>query len=200
MKPLSGLLRIFQFPFHRDGPCDKPITSAIHSIMQIFQFPFHRDGPCDFRWREPRVFPTRLSVPFSSGWALRLMMEKAGSAVNVLFQFPFHRDGPCDRIVPTENPSSNTSFSSLFIGMGLAIVHIYAINSKGNLSVPFSSGWALRLPPGRRPHLRRSWLSVPFSSGWALRCHAGCARSGERVTFSSLFIGMGLAISSSIAT
>ena len=38
--------RAFQFPFHRDGPCDE-IDTELSGTHGAFQFPFHRDGPCD---------------------------------------------------------------------------------------------------------------------------------------------------------
>ena len=111
----------------------------------------------------------RLSVPFSSGWALRFADNLELTDNLAVFQFPFHRDGPCD---------GNVGFC---ISCGI------------NLSVPFSSGWALRsnrmatdgarmvpfsslfigmglaIPIGWQKAVRSSWLSVPFSSGWALR-------------------------------
>ena len=114
------------------------------------------------------------------------------------------------------------TFSSLFVGMGLAMLKPWrGLPASRALSVPFSSGWALRCHlcrhgglewdypfsslfvgmglailawPAPRPGATGA-LSVPFSSGWALRSDrdyrtaASCLRA-----FSSLFVGMGLAI------
>ena len=64
----------------------------------IFQFPFHRDGPCDARGlSRARCNLALLSVPFSSGWALRLRLPDRIDLDDLDFQFPFHRDGPCDK-------------------------------------------------------------------------------------------------------
>ena len=62
----------FQFPFHRDGPCDCRVGSGVQSPGPNFQFPFHRDGPCDPIAPLYMIVHCSLSVPFSSGWALRL--------------------------------------------------------------------------------------------------------------------------------
>ena len=115
---------LFQFPFHRDGPCNSSRLSesttvkftafsslfigmglAINLIITkfpdrlvFFQFPFHRDGPCNNRRNLFRtISAVFLSVPFSSGWALQCA---AGGAWAL---------------------AAGLSFSSLFIGMGLAI-------------------------------------------------------------------------------
>ena len=104
----------FQFPFHRDGPCDSWTTRTASTVdLAGFQFPFHRDGPCD-RQQPQRLKrgTVKLSVPFSSGWALR-----------------------SQDLLPLR-PRSST-FSSLFIGMGLAI---WAnVESALRAAVPFSS-------------------------------------------------------------
>ena len=134
----------FQFPFHRDGPCD-PHVEKEAGPKGHFQFPFHRDGPCDLILCQKPMSEEELSVPFSSGWALRCLELKIngrcltpfsslfigmGLAIHratrergpdISFQFPFHRDGPCDRHSSWNNK-----------------------NILKNLSVPFSSGWALR--------------------------------------------------------
>jgi len=86
------------------------------------------------------------------------------------FQFPFHRDGPCDLSLSEPYSESNTSFSSLFIGMGLAM--------QGQKGVTYAE----------------AALSVPFSSGWALRYSDGTIKIVAPTSFSSLFIGMGLAM------
>ena len=114
-----------------------------------------------------------LSVPFSSGWALRFEPEPSTFALQVFFQFPFHRDGPCDTAVEVHAPAAEEA-----------------------LSVPFSSGWALRyLSPDQIIQVGIR-LSVPFSSGWALRSPRTRLRPWRISSpFSSLFIGMGLAIS-----
>ena len=65
-----------------------------------FQFPFHRDGPCDKVAMPDSEIPRKLSVPFSSGWALRFASNYRRSDRRWCFQFPFHRDGPCDPILP----------------------------------------------------------------------------------------------------
>ncbi len=157
----------------------------------IFQFPFHRDQLCDSflrRMAEPkRTFSSlfigisfaivsnrqclgqslRLSVPFSSGSALR-WLRLIGDSAKML------------------------TFSSLFIGISFAMNNILDPDNPylENLSVPFSSGSALRY------NIKTGWikvnaqiLSVPFSSGSALRygqfkCYAeGFARLS--VPFSS---------------
>ncbi len=59
------------------------------------------------------------------------------------------------------------------------------------LSVPFSSGCALRLLRSREPEALREALSVPFSSGCALRpWRAGASAGADPSSFSSLLIGM----------
>ena len=137
----------FQFPFRRDGPCDLFDLRDVCGDAASFQFPFRRDGPCDIEsegWPLPVEI---LSVPFSSGWALRSPAVAAQPlAPAIIFQFPFRRDGPCDRRNPEAHSLRNSfqfpfrrdgpcdmpygingcaaeisSFSSLFVGMGLAI-------------------------------------------------------------------------------
>ncbi len=83
-------------------------------------------------------------------------------------------------------------FSSLLIGMCFATRNSLGGGPSGHrcLSVPFSSGCALR--PGIASSARTdiTHLSVPFSSGCALRrwvCHASCRLM---IAFSSLLIGM----------
>ena len=89
-----------------------------------FQFPFHRDGPCDSN-RLSSVGASLIS--FSSlfigmGLAIldRLHVE---DFLEMFFQFPFHRDGPCDFHMPLSLSMTSSTFSSLFIGMGLAILN-----------------------------------------------------------------------------
>ena len=92
-----GLCPSFQFPFHRDGPCNSVVAGtwvrtvhfrfnslfigmglAIHEaphryeFRQAFQFPFHRDGPCNILLSSSLdSCRSRVSIPFSSGWALQ---------------------------------------------------------------------------------------------------------------------------------
>ncbi len=37
----------FQFPSHRDMPCDQAKDAILDSYRFLFQFPSHRDMPCD---------------------------------------------------------------------------------------------------------------------------------------------------------
>ena len=66
------------------------------STFKFFQFPFHRDAPCNGCYGTTR---------------------KSGLG----FQFPFHRDAPCNRSKNFMSDKNLDSFSSLFIGMRLAI-------------------------------------------------------------------------------
>ena len=68
--PEGMISETFQFPFHRDGPCDE-ICCGLCNEDTPFQFPFHRDGPCDIICFNQNMEEIKLSVPFSSGWALR---------------------------------------------------------------------------------------------------------------------------------
>ena len=114
---MKVFVKIFQFPFHRDEPCDHPIPEGATGLVIAFQFPFHRDEPCDSRpnWQA--------GMPVNSFSSLFIGMSLAiGGAAH------YHL-------------GSSWSFSSLFIGMSLAI---FATLSGGidvvELSVPFSSG------------------------------------------------------------
>ena len=151
-----------------------------------------------------------LSVPFSSGFALRRGGGPGRRAEERAFQFPFPRDSLCDLEKVLRKPQ------------------------RWALSVPFSSGFALRLLKKMRSirgirvfqfpfprdslcdglethHSRhRAALSVPFSSGFALRpprgevlrfqfpfprdslCDRKILRAGIHLgyTFSSLFLGI----------
>ena len=135
----------FQFPFHRDGPCNTTLPRKISCrTTRPFQFPFHRDGPCN------RSGPLRLE-------------DAAG-----IFQFPFHRDGPCNATNPGwpwATISLSVPFSS---GWALQFFFLIPKDKPPYLSVPFSSGWALQSHRARRISASRR-LSVPFSSGWALQ-------------------------------
>ena len=83
------------------------------------------------------------------------------------------------------------TFSSLFLGIRFATQGGSPRKIAGaGLSVPFSSGFALRR--GVIDRLReQGWLSVPFSSGFALRHFlACCCIDWPNPTFSSLFLGI----------
>ncbi len=137
----------FQFPFHRDGPCDQARALTGTRTAQLFQFPFHRDGPCDVKIRSFNLKPySDFQFPFHRDGPCDLAFKMKCYRI-VSFQFPFHRDGPCDGDLPGGHEGLRP------------------------LSVPFSSGWALRLA--------LVFIGYPIYN----------------VSFSSLFIGMGLAMS-----
>ncbi len=70
---LAVYFLFFQFPSHRDMPCDKvSSTGPGRPANKSFQFPSHRDMPCD-----------------------QIEIAK-NSAKDIFFQFPSHRDMPCD--------------------------------------------------------------------------------------------------------
>ena len=166
-------LLIFQFPFHRDGLCDstwlKRRAGGLH-----FQFPFHRDGLCD-QWQ--KMFGTNgLGLAFSSlfiGMGFAIIISRAMKAANAF------------------------SFSSLFIGMGFAISLLRAITFQIGFifQFPFHRDGLCDLPAPSNYLPDWVYLSVPFSSGWALRfSRDGPYPVDGQFSFSSLFIGMGFAI------
>ncbi len=120
-------------------------------------------------WAISRGRSGPLSVPFSSGCALR-----PAPATPDAPRIPFSSllIGMCfaTSAVVGHKHSGCTSFSSLLIGMCFATSDYSYTNNRCNyLSVPFSSGCALRLDR-RMIFMRNStFLSVPFSSGCALR-------------------------------
>ena len=137
-----------------------------------FQFPFRRDGPCDPALADDRVIICdRLSVPFSSGWALRSHQQRPWwwegrhpfSSLFVGMGLAMARQ--ITRLMPLV-----TSFSSLFVGMGLAIVKrsTRCYRSQTTFSSLFV-GMGLAIQRAGRVHRAALCLSVPFSSGWALR-------------------------------
>ena len=168
-------------------------------------------------------FDDRLSVPFSSGWALRsaewadlladnripfsslfvgmglAILPKAPDArpISQFFQFPFRRDGPCDSFLAMLYHMMRRLSVPFSSGWALRWPppEQQPPDYQLSLSVPFSSGWALRLPRPKIWGPTIGLLSVPFSSGWALRSIL-CDLDGQPYdyTFSSLFVGMGLAI------
>ncbi len=127
--------------------CDAAISLSHTAIQMYFQFPSHRDVLCDGMVgmserglrcpfsslligmcfatcvpHLPGVPQFCLSVPFSSGCALRPRGLMLNSKIFVIiFQFPSHRDVLCDQAFCDESKLANS------------------------LSVPFSSGCALRL-------------------------------------------------------
>ncbi len=161
---------------------------------------------------------TELSVPFSSGCALRhiLMAWQCGLSASC-FQFPSHRDVLCDRtnIMGALGTASSFQFPSHRDVLCDFCLLFYKNRLHKNfqfpshrdvlcddtspyigplwrlLSVPFSSGCALRRTVEYHSGAKRLQLSVPFSSGCALRLERHlikffifCA------SFSSLLIGM----------
>ena len=90
----------------------------------------------------------KLSVPFSSGWALRWKAEILGQPGIRSFQFPFRRDGPCDSVLSRPRRAVDDS-----------------------LSVPFSSGWALRLGlyAGRKVACEPAFSSLFVGMGLAIQ-------------------------------
>ncbi len=86
-----------------------------------------------------------LSVPFSSGCALRRSSGAYIVPSENSFQFPSHRDVLCD-----------------------SFYWVLRCRRAWELSVPFSSGCALRLMRSNGSEVIL-FLSVPFSSGCALR-------------------------------
>ncbi len=136
----------FQFPSHRDVLCDWLRAMRFYATAPIFQFPSHRDVLCDFFLKSnASALSSSLSVPFSSGCALRpkLVMtfwinvchfqfpshrdvlcdrSPAGSKGCLLpgFQFPSHRDVLCDLYDGPWDHLADLAFSSLLIGMCFA--------------------------------------------------------------------------------
>ncbi len=94
----ANAINIFQFPFHRDQLCDQQFRKYPWFFKEHFQFPFHRDQLCDLCLPHSDVRPAKLSVPFSSGSALRFTSGAIAANAVVSFQFPFHRDQLCDLI------------------------------------------------------------------------------------------------------
>ncbi len=110
-----------------------------------FQFPSHRDVLCD-------------------SFAMSAKIE------TIFFQFPSHRDVLCDKFIRPHTTHRTITFSSLLIGMCFATHLLKELtNGSQRLSVPFSSGCALRLSSADMTAWRPTELSVPFSSGCALR-------------------------------
>ncbi len=103
---------IFQFPSHRDVLCDCNVASLTGITYQFFQFPSHRDVLCDRIFFHFRDTSDKLSVPFSSGCALRPSRMACSVA-------------------------SFVSFSSLLIGMCFATMHL--IKGTGKYRITFSS-------------------------------------------------------------
>ena len=77
-----------------------------------------------------------LSVPFSSGWALRSQYRRLEAVDNASFSSLFIGMGLAIDAPDSDEPDRPT-FSSLFIGMGLAIYYVYATGA-GNVKA-FSS-------------------------------------------------------------
>ncbi len=117
---------VFQFPSHRDVLCDHLAYVGHLSSQDPLSVPF--SSGCALRpMRMPsiRLSKRKLSVPFSSGCALRRGSISTSSRAHPSgFQFPSHRDVLCD-------------IGKTHVAARLVL-----------LSVPFSSGCALRLSAG----------------------------------------------------
>ncbi len=96
----------FQFPSHRDMPCDVTLFTSPVAGAFIFQFPSHRDMPCD-----TQVILIGLGYPrrtFSSlliGICLVTRGLFSWEESVKAFQFPSHRDMPCDQEDQVWGPS-----------------------------------------------------------------------------------------------
>jgi len=87
-------------------------------------------------------------------------------------------------------------FNSLFVGMGLAIINVgNSVHTGEEVSIPFSSGWALQYATLLFDLGITYYVSIPFSSGWALQSGLAASPIPAFRSFNSLFVGMGLAIS-----
>ena len=158
----------FQFPFHRDGPCDLE-NGKEYRRVNCFQFPFHRDGPCDFDSLYIKKVWLDFQFPFHRDGPCDWSCGGPSATTLISFQFPFHRDGPCDSFGSASICHEWLSFSSLFIGMGLAMLSIkFEEPGKQPFQFPFHrDGPCDSLSDSRDMGILE--LSVPFSSGWALR-------------------------------
>ncbi len=112
-------ISIFQFPSHRDMPCDTKVRYDCGGF-DIFQFPSHRDMPCDLDKISLTLSKNRSFSSLLIG--ICLVTEKF-----VLF-----------------TGSQVLTFSSLLIGICLVtLLFVRPSFSLLRLSVPFSSGYAL---------------------------------------------------------
>ena|GEM_PF-821948 len=135
----------FQFPFPRDSLCDR-YPPIFRNFNGNFQFPFPRDSLCDIPISRPMIFLFVLSVPFSSGFALRLFRKMRMLKKCLGFQFPFPRDSLCDESFRQWALFSSFPFQFPFPRDSLCDSNRCAVTAPGQalLSVPFSSGFALR--------------------------------------------------------
>mgnify|MGYP001346107687 CR=1 FL=1 len=157
----------------------------------------------------------QLSVPFSSGFALRHNLVSAFAACYQAFQFPFPRDSLCDPKhykraccrpyhfqfpFPRDSLCDRESLLKQCLSFGLSVPFSsgFALRpallwwdgaAQDGLSVPFSSGFALRQERLER-FFPTPFLSVPFSSGFALRLCDKVSNVNLIFTFSSLFLGI----------
>ena len=133
----------FQFPFHRDWLCDRT-TRSTASLITSFQFPFHRDWLCDSRERD-------LLPPEGLG-----------------FQFPFHRDWLCDALGLSLGLVRNTTFSSLFIGIGFVTVAALQLGDPAAVcfQFPFHRDWLCDRICGRLRWNQEARFQFPFHRDW----------------------------------
>ena len=105
-----------------------PAPPSASAVLSSFSSLFIGMGLAIEGHSPDRLLPSEgLSVPFSSGWALRFFQRTILASRQFYFQFPFHRDGPCDFKAYSCYFPHGLSFSSLFIGMGLAINFVYSV-------------------------------------------------------------------------
>ena len=67
----KGEASSFQFPFHRDGPCDGSLRDLRLTPNFSFSSLFIGMGLAISGFFDDPKYKRALSVPFSSGWALR---------------------------------------------------------------------------------------------------------------------------------
>ncbi len=153
----------FQFPSHRDVLCDFGHLPEDGRNAMLFQFPSHRDVLCDRCPEDRSPRRSQLSVPFSSGCALRQRIEmikdaealafsslligmcfatgqaSSANAQEVHFQFPSHRDVLCDPLGPAVLPARLDPFSSLLIGMCFATDAYLMAHMRSQINFQFPS-------------------------------------------------------------
>ncbi len=160
---------------------------------EIFQFPFPRDSLCDQRLRitihSQRYITFSslfLGIRFATCCWLRSWQKIRSSFSSLFLGIRFATRSPEPQGAEPEAALS-VPFSSGFALRPFSPCTIRIVRCL--LSVPFSSGFALR-PSYYTDNTLKNILSVPFSSGFALRQAPRAPAGGGRYSFSSLFLGI----------